>query len=321
MSAAVAWSEEAFDWKAPDYLPIIAERARRLRYLRAHPEQLRLLKVYYKDHPWDFINDWGCTYDPRNVPRGLPAFLPFKLFPRQRDWLLYTYRKWKAGERALTEKSRDAGVTWLAVALACTLCLFEDGMSVGFGSRKFEYVDKLGDMKAILPKARMFMRSLPVEFRAGYVEKHNSSEGKLTFPDTGAAITGEGGDSIGRGDRQALYFVDEAAHLARPDEAEASLSNTTDARHDISSVRGMANRFATNRWSGNIEVFIFDWREDPRKDQAWYDKKVLELDPVVVAQEIDRDYTASVEGVLIPAAWVRSAIDAHTVLKMDVSGA
>jgi hypothetical protein len=72
----------------------------------------------------------------------------------------------------------------------------------------------------------------------------------------------------------------------------------------------MANPFAQKRWGGKIDVFIFDWRDDPRKDDAWYEKQCAELDPVVVAQEIDRDYAASVKGVVIPGAWVRSAIDA-----------
>jgi phage terminase large subunit len=44
------------------------------------------------------------------------------------------------------------------------------------------------------------------------------------------------------------------------------------------------------------------------------------LPPVVVAQEIDLDYSASVEGILIPAEWVRSCIDAHTRLGIVPTG-
>jgi phage terminase large subunit len=60
-------------------------------------------------------------------------------------------------------------------------------------------------------------------------------------------------------------LVDEAAHLERPELIEASLSQTTNCRIDMSSVRGMANPFAAKRWAGKVEVFIFDWREDPRR--------------------------------------------------------
>jgi phage terminase large subunit len=40
-----------------------------------------------------------------------------------------------------------------------------------------------------------------------------------------------------------------------------------------------------------------------------------------VAQEIDRDYNASVECVVIPNAWVRASIDAHLVLGIKPTGA
>ena len=47
---------------------------------------------------------------------------------------------------------------------------------------------------------------------------------RLVFPDTGALISGEAGDNIGRGNTTSLYFVDEAAFLEHPVMVEASLS-------------------------------------------------------------------------------------------------
>jgi phage terminase large subunit len=75
-------------------------------------------------------------------------------------------------------------------------------------------------------KGRMFMRNLPVEFRGSWVEQNNSNFMRLTFPETGSLISGESGDSIGRGDRTSLYFVDESAQIERPELVESSLSNT-----------------------------------------------------------------------------------------------
>jgi phage terminase large subunit len=72
----------------------------------------------------------------------------------------------------------------------------------------------------------MFMRNLPVEFRGSWVEQNNSNFMRLTFPETGSLISGESGDSIGRGDRTSLYFVDESAQIERPELVESSLSNT-----------------------------------------------------------------------------------------------
>jgi phage terminase large subunit len=54
-----------------------------------------------------FITDWGMTFDPRNPELGLPAVVPFVLFPKQEefiDWL----RAWR-GSRGWAARSR---ATW-----------------------------------------------------------------------------------------------------------------------------------------------------------------------------------------------------------------
>jgi phage terminase large subunit len=310
----------AFNWKNPDYVPIFAERAERLARLRADPTMLRDLKLYYKLNPAQFISDWGMTVDPRNPERGLPTVIPFILFDKQIEFIGDVLEAWRKQSPMIVEKSRDMGISWCAVALAATLCLFHEGFAVGFGSRKEEYVDKLGDPKSLFYKARMFLQYLPPEFRGGWDLKKHAPHMRIMFPETESIIAGEAGDDIGRGDRKSIYFVDEAAHLERPLLADASLSATTNCRIDMSSVKGMANPFADKRHSGKYKVFTFHWRDDPRKDEAWYEKKKSELDPVVVAQEIDISYNASVEGIVIPNAWVQAAIDAHIKLGIKPSG-
>lgn len=319
MSGAIrpAW----FDFRAPDYRRVFRERLERLQRIREEPTMVGHLIQYYRDHPAQLLMDWGCTHDPRNVERGQPAVIPFILFDRQIEWVDWILERWRNAEPGITEKSRDMGVSWLAVGLGCALSITRHDMVIGYGSRKEEYVDKIDSPKSLFYKARMFMRLLPVEFRAGYRGESDSPYMRIKFPHTGSVMTGEAGDNIGRGDRTALYFVDEAAHLERPLLIEASLSATTNCRQDLSSVAGMGNPFAEKRHAGRIKVFTFHWRGDPRKDAAWYAKQVLELSATVVAQEIDINYTASVEGVLIPQAWVQAAIDAHTVLGIEPTGA
>ena len=314
-----------FDWKNPDYVSAYKERFSNVAKIRAaakeDPKVIPALKTYYKDHPADFISDFGITYDPRNIEVGLPAVIPFILFPKQREWIDWVIDKWRNQKPGITEKTRDMGMSWVAVSLACTLCLFYEGMAIGFGSRKEEYVDKIGSPKCLFFKARMFMQNLPIEFRGGWNSAHNAPHMRLNFPESGSNISGESGDGIGRGDRTSIYFVDESAHLERPELVDASLSMTTNCRQDISSANGPANPFAIKRHSGAIDVFTLHWRDDPRKDQLWYDKKVAELNnPVVVAQEIDINYSASVEGVVIPSSWVQTAIDAHVKLAFAQTG-
>jgi phage terminase large subunit len=311
-----------FDFKNPDYTTVFADRIERLQRVRADKSGrvLTLLRAYYRDHPAQFIDDWGCTFDPRLVERNLPAIVPFRLFDKQREWVEWVVAKWRAQEPGLTEKSRDMGVSWLSVALACTLCLFNDGMAIGFGSRKEEYVDKLGSPKSLFWKAREFMKLLPPEFRGGW-QPADAPHLRVGFPSTGSVIAGEAGDNIGRGDRSSIYFVDEAAFIERPQLVEASLSQTTNCRIDVSTPHGMANPFAVKRHSWPIErIFIFDWRDDPRKDEEWYAKQVRDLDPVTLAQEVDRNYAASAVGIVIPQQWVQAAIDLDRKLGFKATG-
>ena len=313
--------EQTFDFRNPDYGPIFQARVQRLAKIRENPDMLPGLFAYYRENPAEFITDWGQTYDPRNVERGLPATVPFILFPRQREWVDWVIARWRGQEPGITEKTRDMGMSWCSVALACTLCLFNDGMSVGFGSRKENYVDKLGDPKSLFWKARMFMEGLPPEFRRGWTRDH-APHMRVKFPETGSVMTGEAGDNIGRGDRASIYFVDEAAFLERPMLIEASLSATTNCRIDISTPNGNANPFAQKRFKFDPErVFTFHWRSHPARGDEWYAKQVAELDPVTVAQEIDINYSASVEGVLIPSEWVQSAVNADRKLGFTITGA
>lgn len=305
----------------PDYTQIIEWRVERLKRIREGGEEVLVhLKQYYRDNPAQFIIDWGTTVDPRNVDRDLPSVMPFLLFPKQEEFINWWMDKWLTRQNGLVEKSRDMGMSWLTVGLASTMCMFRTGFTAGFGSRKEEYVDRIGDPKSLFWKAREFVANVPVEFRCGWVREKHSPHMRMFFPDNGSSITGEAGDNIGRGDRTSVYFVDESAHLEHPDLIEASLSATTNCRIDLSSVNGMANAFAIKRFSGKTPVFTFHWRDDPRKDDVWYAQQQDKLDPVTLAQEVDIDYNASVQGVLIPSAWVQSAIDAHGRLGLTPSG-
>jgi phage terminase large subunit len=309
-----------YDFKNPDYNTVWNWRIKVINKIR-ETGTIDAFKEYYRAKPWEFVTHWGNTFDPRNADIGLPTTLPFILFDKQSEWMQWVWQHWHKRKGGLSEKSRDCGLTWCAISFSCTICNFHDGLAIGFGSRKEEYVDKIGDPKCLFWKARMFMSKLPQDFRGSWNPKQHAPHMRIVFPETSSVMTGESGDGIGRGDRQSIYFVDEAAYIERPQLVEASLSATTNCRIDISSVHGMDNPFAQKVHSGKHDVFIFDWRDDPRKDQKWYDDKCATLDPVTIAQEIDRNYIASVEGVVIPSAWIQSAVGAAERLGIEPTGA
>jgi phage terminase large subunit len=257
------------------------------------------------DSPAHWLTWWAWTYDPRQRP----AVIPFAPWPKQAAFLDWLGERERAEEDGLVEKSRDAGVSWLCCAFAAHRWLFREGCSIGFGSRKEEYVDKAGDPDSLFEKIRILLDNLPRwMLPAGFTLAQHATFRKIVNPANGSTITGEAGDNIGRGGRKSLYFVDEAAFIERAHLVERSLSQTTRCRIDVSTPNGIGNPFYTKRFAGTVPVFTFSWRDDPRKDEAWYTAQKAKFDPVTVAQEIDIDYTASVEGTCIPAEWVRAAV-------------
>jgi hypothetical protein len=177
---------------------------------------------------------------------------------------------------------------------------------------------------------------LPPEFLPAGLKPNHLAFMRIVNPVNGATITGDIGDNIGRGGRKLIFFKDESAHYARPEMIEAALGDNTRVPIDISSVNGTGNVFHRRReagvdWHrgaeiprGKIRVLVLDWRDHPAKTQAWYDERRKSAEEGgllhVLAQEVDRDYAAAVEGVIIPGPWVKAAIDAHIRLGFDDSG-
>lgn len=323
----------------PNYVEEYAWRQQQLIKMRREPILLYGSFQYYKTRPCEFIQDWMITYDPRpdnTGTRGKLTKVPFILFRRQRQYIKFLMALLDAQEGGLVEKSRDAGVTFLSCAFSVWLWLFWDGAAVGWGSRKADLVDKIGDPDSIFEKIRMILRGLPREFLPrGFDFDTHATYMKLVNPETGATITGEAGNNIGRGGRKLIYFKDESAHYEKPELIEAALGDNTNVQVDISSVNGIGNVFHTRRengveWNGGkavvgkTNVFVFDWRDDPRKDQGWYDRrKAKALDDGLLhifEQEVNRNYAASVVGIIIPPEWVEAAIDAHIKLGFKGTG-
>lgn len=314
----------------PDYGAEWARRAKLGKLLQDNSQARRAAMGFYKFNPVQWIEDWAVTFDPRNKPPA-PRTMPFMLFPRQREFILFLHACYMSRNSGLVEKARDIGASWLSVAYSAWLWIFWEGSAVGWGSRKQEYVDMLGDTKAIFPKIRIILDKLPDwMLPEGYDRAKHATFMKIINPNNGSTITGEAGDNMGRGGRTSIYFKDESAHYERPEMIEAALGDNTDVQIDISSVNGTANVFYRRRmngeeWApgkqmtkGKVWVFVFDWRHHPAKTQEWYDlrRQTAEDEGLLpnFYQEVDRDYAGSVHGIIIPAAWVRAAIDAHKIL-------
>jgi len=322
----------------PNYVEAWQWRQAQVLKIRNNPVMITGSKEYYRTRPAEFINHWVDTYDPRKAGTGVPASVPLICFERQEDLVNFLMSCLDDQECGLIEKCRDMGASWVCCAFSVWMWLFMPGASVGWGSRKEDLVDRIGDADSIFEKMRMILRRLPKFFLpAGFNEKEHMTFMKFINPENGATITGESGDNIGRGGRKKIYFKDESAHYPRAELIEASLGDNTNVQIDISSVNGLGNVFHRRRengqdWAPGIEmergrtrVFVMDWRDHPAKNQDWYDmrKKKAEADGLLhkFAQEVERSYSASVLGVVIPAEWVEAAVDAHIKLGIPITGA
>lgn len=297
---------------------VFAERMVKLQKLRDDPELMQAAILHYKNGNYaDFICDWMITFDPRKSP----SELPFLLFPRQREYVDWLFNLWKKKDDGLVEKSRDMGLTWLCCAFAVCVWLFEEGQTIAFGSRKEALVDIIGDPDSIFEKMRIILRNLPIEFLPpGFEEKRHATFLKIQNPVNGSLVKGEAGDNIGRGGRSSIYFKDESAFYERPDKIEAALSMNSDVKIDVSTPNGTGNPFYRKRHGGQIPVFTFHWTQDPRKDQEWYEDQKRKLDPIILAQEVDIDYTASVSNNLIDGKNVQRAINNGKKISFEVFG-
>lgn len=322
----------------PDYVKLFAWRQKQLLMFRANPAMLQGAKEFYRTHPVEFICDWIDTYDPRNAGKeGKLTRMPLQLFQRQKDLVLFLLACLNGEANGLIEKCRDAGATWVCVGFTVWAWLFWDGIAIGWGSRKQDLVDKLGVMDSIFEKIRMVIRGLPPEFvPAGFNEKDHMTYMRVINPANDSTIIGESGDNIGRGGRTRIYFKDESAWYERPELIEAALGDNTRCQIDISSVHGIGNVFHRKRQSGvdwdvgapvvhdRTNVFVFDWSDHPEKTKEWYNARRSKAEEEgmlhIFAQEVDRDYASSVEGVIIRPEWVMAAIDAHTILDIEDDG-
>lgn len=323
------------EWN-PDYVAIFTWRQQQINRMKDDADLIAGAFEYYRTRPVDFINHWVDTYDPRNAGTPIPTHMPLVMFERQENLVEFLLAMIRGQQDGLIEKARDMGATWVCSAFSVWLWIYWDGASVGWGSRKEHYVDKIGDPDSIFEKIRMIIRRLPSFFLPeGFNAKEHLAFMRIVNPKTDATITGEAGNNIGRGGRKLIYFKDESAHYTHPEEIEAAIADNTRVAIDISSVNGIGNVFHRKReagveWDGGeaagegVNVFIMDWRDHPHKNQEWYDNRRKKAIAAGLehkfAQEVDRSYSASVEGVIIKAEWVEAAIDAHLVLGLGDSG-
>ena len=289
---------------------------------------VELIRKRCKEEPIFFINHFCYLHEPRMPEIGLSARLPFIMYPAQQKIVEAIEMSYQNRQDLLVDKSREAGISWAFCALALHHFLFVPGYSAIMASEKEEKVDVLGSNKPLFGKLRYLMYNLPLFLRPTTFDKENGPNDnfrRMRNPDNGAEISGEAGLNIGRSGRASMVFIDESQSIENPMKLDLALESVTNCRIDVGTPEGM-NHFGKKRHSGLVNVATIGWWQDPRKNPEWNAdsgdgrgvknpdcawRLLLDetRDPVVIAQEYELDYQASVEGLFIPSAWVNAAVD------------
>lgn len=204
-------------------------------------------------------------------PRRQPDIIPFISYDFQIPALLDIQQAITEKKDLLIEKSRDMGVSWLVLYVYMHMWLFEKGSDFRVGSRKKDFVDKIGDIDTLFEKIRFNIEKMPLWLMPqGFQWRTHSSDMRLVSPETGNAIIGESANpSFASGGRRKSILMDEFAKWDHS-VAEAAWTSTADAspsRIVVSTPVGSGNKFAqlANGTKEKIEKISLHWTLHPTK--------------------------------------------------------
>lgn len=202
----------------------------------------------YKSDPWAFLSECIYTQDPVDEKQ------PIKLYPGHRDYLKFFVKLWLRRKHIAVPKSRRMTMSWSCIPLALWDCIFHQGKTWAFVSKKEddsrELVERAYFSFSRIPQDKIPPSLLP-SIKGG---KMTQSPPKLIFEfGDGSTSKIEGYPTGGNQLRQFGFsgiFVDEAAFQPEFEEMYAGAKPTTDG--------GGRMILVSSRAPGFFKKIVFD---------------------------------------------------------------
>lgn len=272
-----------------------------------------------------FIDGFCWTYDPRESD----PHKPFILWPKQRAflrWLEELYRRSQRGEKVniVIDKPRAVGVSYCIMVWFFWHYLFHD-FSGRVGSRKESFVDTKGDPDALFSKIDYQIERMPAWFTES-VER-NYMLLKLNDQMRQNSIVGESANpNFGRGGRKNAMLFDEFGFWEWAKSSWESSGESSNFRIATSTPpeSGRDSHYwkLLNNLAGRVNIFEFDWNDDPRRNADW----LTEAKATKSQEEFAREVMKSFEGTTVGKVYadsfrqvVLSSVDYEPALPLFVS--
>lgn len=260
------------------------------------------------DDPAYFMAVYGTIYEARpkesEDERAGAGFIPFVPFPFQIeaiDWFDQRMESRGRGADGVVVKSRDMGLSNIAVFWLAHHWLFHEPFQARLLSRKEDLVDAKGDPDSLMWKLDTFLKGLPtwlLQAGAGpdFSWRKHRTKLRLRNPRNGNAISGESTQSnAGRGGRASVVILDEAAFMPGFGQIWTGLRASTNHRIAISTVSLDEGHDFYNLHHGKEgydqpSVLEIPWNLHPYHDEAWL-KDQMSRDTIEgIRREVFMDY-------------------------------
>ena len=220
-----------------------------------------------------WIDVFCWTKDPRKDPDVLP-WICYDAY--QPETILDLDSSIENQEDCLMDKSRDMGASWIALYVIQHRWQFRPGQDFRIGSRKEEFVDKLGDMDTLFEKLRFNLGRQPMFLMPlGFDWRFHSGYMKLVNPELENSIVGESAnEDFASGGRRTAVLLDEFAKWDNKIATAAwtATADVTKCRIPISTPKGSGNKFAmlAKGTTEKIKRISLHWTLHPEKAKDAY---------------------------------------------------